>query len=97
MLNDFDATRAEPYDFTIEADHWAWFEDCDDSGFETTAEMLATLPADIFAALDGHDDYDPSMESMKRYQTRESAMDAFQRALDRVHDGLFVEPIEVVE
>lgn len=74
-------------------DRWAWFEGCDASGFSGTAEMLATLPVDVFAHLDGHDEYDPSSESMKRYSTRETTMDALMQAIDRVHGGGFVEPV----
>jgi hypothetical protein len=81
MKPKFNAVRAEPYDYTIEAGHWAWFEDVKGTEFDSEEERWATLPAKLFAALDRHDEYDPSLESMKRYPTREAAIDALKRAL----------------
>jgi hypothetical protein len=97
MAYDFDAARAEPYGFMIEADLWAWFDGGDCAEFDSEAERRATIPTGLFAALEGKAEYDPSLCSMRAYTTQESAMDALMRAIDREYGGAFVEPVEVVE
>jgi hypothetical protein len=69
-----------PYDFTAEADVWAWFEECGDGEYENVHERRTTLPTELWAALDGMEGFDPSNDSMKQYPTREAAEDAFGRA-----------------
>jgi hypothetical protein len=91
----FDADRAEPFDFTRETGRWAWFEGCDAGGFSGPTEELATLPADLFVHLDDHDERDPSGESMRQYPTRAAAVAALDRALAKVYGVPFVEPVEV--
>jgi hypothetical protein len=44
---------------------------------------VATLPRDLFDALDGHFPFDPTIESMKQYPTREGAIEALSRAAGR--------------
>lgn len=75
-------TIYQPYDFTIEADHWAWLEPVDGAEFDNEAERWATLPADVFNALDGHEPFDPTTSSMKEYPTREAAVEALRRAAE---------------
>jgi hypothetical protein len=69
-----------PYDFTAEADTWAWFEECDDGEYASAPERRATLPAELWAALDGMVGFDPSNDSMKQDPTHEAAEDALGRA-----------------
>jgi hypothetical protein len=70
----------EPFDFSAEADSWCWFEPVDGQEFDEFREMMATLPRDLYDALDGHLPHDPTMCSMKEYESREAAIEALRRA-----------------
>jgi len=80
----------EPFDFSVEAGAWLWFEPMEDPAFDEDCERLATLPRELYDALTGHLPPAYPWNAAKEYPTRESALDALHRALAA---GTYTEPV----
>jgi uncharacterized protein (TIGR02996 family) len=86
------------------ADHWYWFEPVDGTEFDNDDKLRATLPRELYDALDGRPLLD-DRASRKEYPTREAALAALSRAavlIGRKAAGLppltaFVEPVTIEE
>src|SRR5262245_12144067 len=86
----------EPFDFSIEAGEWLWFEPMDDPVFDEDTERLAMLPRELYDALTGHLPPAYPWATEKGYPSRESALDALHQALETgTYTEHFVEPVTV--
>jgi len=73
----------EPYDFEAELGTFAWLRwSMENDDFDNDRERWASVPYPLFDLLNGHLPFDPTTDTMKQYPTRESAIEAFKRAMD---------------